>query len=90
MPVTKSALKKLRQDRKREAYNKEFLQRIKEARRKAKKTSSDTTVRSAVSLLDKAVKKHIMHKNKAARMKATLARGIKHKRPQAKKTKKTS
>lgn len=74
MPVIKSAKKKLRQDRKRERENDALRTLVKKSIKKTEKSYSDSTVRLAVSIVDKAAKRGIFHKNRAARMKAQLAR----------------
>lgn len=40
--------------------------------RVAKKSKKEKDVRDAVSMVDKAAKKHIIHKNKASRIKSSL------------------
>lgn len=70
MPVTKSAQKKLRQDKKRKASN----ARIKIAYKTAVKKMTKSTAKKTVSSIDKAVKKKILHKNKAARLKARVSK----------------
>lgn len=74
MPVIKSAIKKLRQDRKHERENDIIRKTLKESIRTAKKTKSGKSVAKAVSVVDKAAKKNIIHKNKAARMKSNLTK----------------
>lgn len=74
MPVIKSAKKKLRQDRKREKQNNKLRNSLKELLKKVKKNPSNESVRTAVSLADKAVKHNIIHKNKAARIKSSLSK----------------
>lgn len=74
MPVIKSAIKKLRKDRKREAVNDEFRKNLQEAIKKAKTAKTPTALAAAYSMLDKAAKNHVIHKNKAARIKSSLAR----------------
>lgn len=74
MPVTKSAKKKLLQDKKKQKINKKIKDSIKLAIKKAKKTRSAKMMQEAVSLIDKSVKQHITHKNKAARLKSQLAK----------------
>lgn len=82
MPVTKSAKKKLRQDKKRRERNKKLINLFKNLIKKAKKQPSEKTIRAAVAALDKAAKKNVIHKNKAARLKSSIAKLL------AKKTKK--
>ena len=72
MPLIKSAIKKLRQDRKREKQNDQMRDSVASAIKKAKKDTKGESVKQAISLVDKAVKKNILHKNKAARIKSSL------------------
>lgn len=73
MPVIKSAIKKLRRDKKREKENAEFMLGLEKALKAAKKTKGAKEISHAFSLADKAVKKHLIHKNKAARLKSSLS-----------------
>lgn len=72
MPVTKSAIKKLAQDRKREALNNKLRHQLKESVKKTAKKKGGLD--SAFSIIDKAVKHNLIHKNKAARLKSGLAK----------------
>ena len=74
MPVIKSAIKKLRQDRKREKKNDALRASLKLAISQAKKTKSGKSVAQAVAVVDKASKNKIIHSNKAARLKSTLTK----------------
>lgn len=74
MPVTKSASKKLRKDRKRELQNKKQKNLLKNAFKKALKNPSTTNIIFATKLVDKAAKNRIIHKNKAGRFKSKLAK----------------
>jgi small subunit ribosomal protein S20 len=74
MPVIKSAKKKLRKDRKREKQNNEIKLNFRNAVKEAKKTKTLEKVKTAVTLVDKAVKRGIIHKNKAARIKSRLSK----------------
>ena len=74
MPVIKSAKKKLRQDKKRAKRNEKVLKSLKELIKKAHKKPSADSIKKAVSLADKAAKKHLLHKNKAARIKSSLSK----------------
>lgn len=76
MPVIKSAIKKLRKDKKRQAENDKFRLNLEKAIKKVKKETSQKTLKSAMSFIDKATKKNIFHKNKAARLKSQLAKLI--------------
>ena len=83
MPVIKSAIKKLRHDQKREVENDLLRKNLKDTVKKALKKKTASDVKSAVSVVDKAVKKNLLHKNKAARIKSRLTKGTK---PSPKKT----
>ncbi len=83
MPVIKSAIKKLRHDQKREAHNDVVRKTVKDSVKRATKKKTPSEVKKAISLVDKAVKANLMHKNKAARIKSRLTKGTK---PGAKKT----
>lgn len=77
MPNIKSAKKKVRKDQKREAANYGYLAGIKKAfknltKYKGKKASEG--IKKAYSVIDKAVKKKIIHKNKAARLKSRVTK----------------
>ncbi len=72
MPLIKSAKKKLLQDKKRTKYNKKYELAIKSALKQIKKQKGDAkkAVQKLYSAIDKALKKKIIHKNKANRLKA--------------------
>lgn len=76
MPLTKSAKKKLRQDKKRLKQNRSKKDYLKETLKKARSNPSIENVRVAVKATDKAAKKQIIHKNKAARIKSSLSKLI--------------
>lgn len=73
MPVIKSAKKKLKQDKKRTIERAKVEAVVKDAIRNAVAAKTVKAVRDAVSMIDKAAKKHIFHKNRAARIKSRLA-----------------
>lgn len=74
MPIIKSAKKKLRKDKKRTAQNQERENKLKDIVKKATKKPIEKLLREAVSTVDKATKQHIIHKNKASRIKSRLAK----------------
>lgn len=74
MPVTKSATKKLRQDRKKEQVNDAFRDKLEIAFRKVEKKHDPKLLSEAISLLDKSVKKNLIHENKSNRLKSKLAK----------------
>lgn len=87
MPVIKSAIKKLRKDRKREEANDKFRYDLKQSIKNAKKSKKATAINKANSILDKAVKKNIVHKSKAARVKSSLSKLAKPEGSKSKTTK---
>ncbi len=79
MPNTKSAMKAMRQSIRRRAVNLKALDAIRKTSKQFKKLatakSSDAqkALSAAFAALDKAAKKHIIHKNTANRKKSRLA-----------------
>ncbi len=74
MPIIKSAIKKLRRDKKRRVENDLTRRKLEEAIGTARKKKTDKNVSVAFSLIDRAVKRHLIHKNKANRIKSTLSK----------------
>lgn len=74
MPVTKQARKKLRKDRKREVKNQELKAGFKKIVKNTRKSPSIKRLSQASKIIDKAAKKGIIHKNKAARIKSRLTK----------------
>ena len=81
MPITRSAIKKLKQDIKREALNKAVKKKVKEAVKKLKLAPSDKLLSEVFHALDMAKKKKIYHSNKVARLKSHLSRLLKKRAP---------
>ncbi|MBI4049216.1 MAG: 30S ribosomal protein S20 [Candidatus Doudnabacteria bacterium] len=76
MPNTKSAIKAARQNIKRRVTNLVALDKIKKAVKQARKLKTPQALTDAFSALDKAAKKHIIHKNTASRLKSRLSKLI--------------
>jgi small subunit ribosomal protein S20 len=83
MPITKSAKKSLRQSIKHRENNlktkdvvKESVKIVRRLVKAGKKSEAAEALKSAMSALDKAVKKNVIHKNNAARRKSRLAKAI--------------
>jgi small subunit ribosomal protein S20 len=76
MPVIRSAKKKLKVDKKRESSNKKTKNFIDMVVKKAQKKPSEAAIRIAFKAIDKGVKKDVFHKNKGARIKASLTKLI--------------
>lgn len=74
MPLTKSALKTLRQEKRRTKMNKPVRTRIKSTSDAYKAKPSVELLANAFSALDRAAKRNVMHKNKASRLKSRLAK----------------
>lgn len=74
MPVTKTAKRALRGSAKKATVNKLIIKNLEVAVRLAKKSKSAEKLLKAISLADRAAKKHSIHKNKAARIKSRLTK----------------
>lgn len=84
MPQTRSAKTRLRRDERKTVVNLRRKRALKDILKKARETHAVDTVRQTISAIDKAVKNHLFHKNKAARLKSQLTKGLKE-TPAAKK-----
>jgi small subunit ribosomal protein S20 len=74
MPVTKTAKRALRSSKKKAIVNSSIKSKLETALRIAKKEKTAAKVLAAVKLADRAAKKKVIHKNKAARIKKILGR----------------
>lgn len=74
MPLIKSAIKKMRVDKRRQAHNQAILSKLKTLLAKAQANREGRLIKQAVSSLDKAAQKGLIHKNKASRKKSRLMR----------------
>jgi len=74
MPITRSAKKKLRQDKKRERNNLSIKRKVKKTINAFKRNPSEDLLKKVYSLLDSAKKKKIFHINKTARLKSKLTK----------------
>jgi ribosomal protein S20 len=91
MPIIKSAKKRVRTARKAAVRNSKTKRGLRDALKVFSSTPSAKSHSSAQSALDKAVKKGVIHKNKAARLKKQAAvkakaAGVKSGKAAAKKT----
>ena len=89
MPVTKTAKRALRSSKRKEAINKQIRGNLEAAIRIAKKKKGVKDILTAISQADRAAKKNLIHKNKAARIKRSLSKFIPRKKTISK-TKKSS
>jgi small subunit ribosomal protein S20 len=85
MPNTVAAKKRMRQEQKRRAHNRSIKSAIRTQLTKARQSIATPTVsgeesldavRSAISSLDRAAKKGVIHKNNAARRKSRLMKQL--------------
>ena len=83
MPNTKSAIKAMHGSRRKRAVNlitidkyKNAIKAVKKAITGKKKDEAVKALQMAYKQLDKALKKHVIVKNKAARLKSRLAKAI--------------
>ncbi len=74
MPVTKTAKRALRASLRKLEVNKLIRANLEVALRLAKRSKKGMKIQKAISLADKAAKKKVIHKNKAARIKSTLSK----------------
>ena len=72
----------MRSDVKKTQSNLAMKTNLKTVVAKAKRTSTAADFQTAVSALDKAAKKNLIHKNKAARQKSRLAHQLKDLKPE--------
>ncbi|HUS52247.1 MAG TPA: 30S ribosomal protein S20 [Candidatus Bathyarchaeia archaeon] len=87
MPVTVSAKKALRRDRRKAIVNQRIRLKIKKALREARANPTGKVLNQTASVLDRAAKKGVIPSNRAARLKSGLAKLAK--KGQKKKKKKT-
>ncbi len=73
MPVTKTAKRALRSSKRKFLVNSKIVGNLEIAIRVARKQKTAAKILSAIKLVDKAAKKNVIHKNKAARIKSSLS-----------------
>ncbi len=76
MPILRNAKKALRVSERKAEVNRRVKARTKTMVDKVKKQPSAENLATAFSAIDKAVKGHIFHRNKAARLKSQLSKLI--------------
>jgi small subunit ribosomal protein S20 len=83
LPHHKSAVKRIRQDKRRRAANRAVKSEVKSAAKKVMDATgvelAEKELRQASSIIDRAAKKHVIHWRTAARKKSRLARRVKAK-----------
>lgn len=83
MPILKQAEKRMRADKKRRQINMRITSELKTLSKKAETLLTDKKIAEAkkavdllISRLDKAVKKHVIHKNTASRKKSRMLKRL--------------
>jgi len=76
VPLTKSAIKKMKQDAKKRAVNRVLNAELKQLTKEAYENPSSELVNKTYSLIDKAAKRGLIHKNTANRKKSLLSKKI--------------
>lgn len=77
MPILKNAKKALRVSERKRATNQRIKSRVKSATDKVKKGEGKAeALPEAFSAIDKAVKKNLIHSNKASRLKSKLSKAV--------------
>lgn len=76
MPITKSAIKKLRADKKKTAFNRATKTKAKSAMDVMKSTPSAENLSKAFSMIDKAAKRGVIKTRKADRLKSRLTKKL--------------
>lgn len=74
MPILKNAKKALRASKRKNIINTQVRSKLKSAVDEMKKSPAADKLNSAFSTIDRSVKKNIIQKNKAARMKSSLSK----------------
>ena len=73
MPLTPRAIKKLRHDRVRTKKNDPIRRTLQDTIKQVRKKPGKSGLSKAYKIIDKAVKRRIIHANKAGRLKSRLA-----------------
>ena len=74
MPVIKTTKRALRASKQKQTVNKLIINRLGAAIRMANREKTRAKILAAISLADRAAKKRVIHKNKAARIKSQLSK----------------
>jgi small subunit ribosomal protein S20 len=79
LPVHKSAEKRLKQSKRANIRNRSIKSQIKTSVKKVEASLDEKELKNVVSLLDKATRKKVIHKNVASRVKSRLTRLVNQK-----------
>lgn len=72
MPILKNAKKALRASKRKAEFNQQIRSKMRTMIAKMRKTPSQDLLSESYSAIDKAVKRNLIHKNKAARLKSQM------------------
>jgi small subunit ribosomal protein S20 len=86
MPILPSAKKALRSSRAKAVVNSRIKSRVRSTQKQMVTDPTQENLESAYSAIDKAVKKHLFHTNKAARLKSQIAKLASNKLTKVKKS----
>ena len=76
MPILKNAKKALRSSERKRVVNRRVKTRVKTYLDRVKKSGDSADIATAYSAIDKAVKKNLIHPNKAARLKSQATKAV--------------
>ncbi len=85
MPVTKQAIKKVRQDKRKTVFNTRVKKSYKKVLSDYRKNPTSALLTKVFSALDSAAKTNVIHKNTASRLKSRLSKLVKGSAPSEKK-----
>lgn len=77
MPVLKSSKKALKVAKRRKKENDALKSKLRAVQKALMSTPSKETLSNAFSTIDRAAKNHLMHKNRAARLKSQFSKLLK-------------
>lgn len=73
MPITAGAIRKQRADKRKAIVNLKIKRSLREAVSVMRKKPNEKNLKEVYTLADRAAKKHVIHKNKAGRIKSRLS-----------------
>ena len=79
MPTHKSAEKRLKTSNKANIENRQIKSRIRTLVKKVEGSADETSLKAAISFIDKAARKKVIHLNQASRLKSRLTKLVQKK-----------
>jgi small subunit ribosomal protein S20 len=76
MPILKNAKKALRASKRKAVFNQQVRSKMRTMVAKMQKSPAQEQLSETFSSIDKAVKRHLVHKNKAARLKSQMSAAV--------------